>query len=259
MSKPIIYTDHGKGPVVVLLHGFCESKSIWKEFSISLSENFRVICPDLPGFGESILDQEEISMEWFADELHKFLQLLQINEYVFVGHSLGGYVGLALAERYPEGLKGFCLFHSTAYADSAERKTNRDKTYAFIQKNGIALFAQSFVEPLFLLKNRTLLKKEISDLKEIAAHSSEKGVLATTRAMRDRADRTAVLASLHCPIILIGGKNDATIPAEKLEEQANMSNSMTLEIVDNCGHMGMYEQKEHTLELLKKFVKSCYN
>lgn len=254
MSKAIIYTDKGTGPVVVFVHGFCESKDIWISFADRLSINYRVVCLDLPGFGESLLDREQVSMEWFADEVHKLMKLLNIHTFTFVGHSLGGYVGLAYAEKYAQHLSGLCLFHSTAYADSEERKINRDKTIAFIHKYGADMFTQSFIEPLFLLKNRQALKNEIAELKSIAKQSSEKGIIATTGAMRDRIERTHVLVELKIPVLIIGGKNDATIPINKLEELALLSKTIQLAAIEECGHMGMYEQKEKTFEVLKNFL-----
>lgn len=255
MSKTITFTDKGSGPVLVFVHGFCESKDIWIDFTASLTESYRVICLDLPGFGESLLDKESISMEWFAEEVHRLLIQLNIASFTYIGHSLGGYVGLAYAATYASSLSGFCLFHSTALADSEERKLNRDKTIAFIQKYGADLFTQSFIEPLFLLQNRAALKDQIAMLKRIAKQSSEQGIIATTLAMRDRPDRTAVLASLSVPVLLIGGKNDATIPIDKLKEQASLSHHITLSEIENCGHMGMFEQKEKTLEQVKIFIE----
>lgn len=257
MSKAIIYTDKGTGPVVVFVHGFCESKDIWTSFTEQLSQYYRVVCLDLPGFGESLLDREQVSMEWFADEVQQLIKLLGIQTFTFVGHSLGGYVGLAYAEKYAQYLSGLCLFHSTAYADSEERKINRDKTIAFIQKYGADMFTQSFIEPLFLLKNRQALKNEIAELKSIAKQSSEKGIIATTVAMRDRIDRTHVLATLKAPVLIIGGKNDATIPIAKLEELSQLSPSIQLAAIEECGHMGMYEQKEKTFAVVNKFLSEC--
>jgi pimeloyl-ACP methyl ester carboxylesterase len=254
MSKAIIYTDKGAGPVVVFVHGFCESKDIWIPFAEKLSTNYRVVCLDLPGFGESILDKDPISMEWFSDEVQQLMKLLSIHTFTFVGHSLGGYVGLAYAEKYSQHLSGLCLFHSTGYADSDERKINRDKTIAFIHKYGTDMFTQSFIEPLFLLKNRQALKNEIAELKSIAKQSSEKGIIATTVAMRDRADRTHVLASIKIPVLIIGGKNDATIPISKLEELSQLSSVIQLAEIEDCGHMGMYEQKEKTFIVLSEFL-----
>lgn len=259
MSKPLVYTDKGTGPVIVFVHGFCESKAIWNAFASMLISSYRVVCLDLPGFGESPLAQNEVSMDWFADEIHALVKLLGISDFIYVGHSLGGYVGLAYAEKYPSYLKGLCLFHSTAYADSEERKINRDKTIAFIQKYGADMFTQSFIEPLFLLKNRQTLKNEIAELKSIAKESSEKGIIATTKAMRDRPDRTHVLASSTIPVLLIGGRNDATIPIDKLAEQAHLSPMVSLSEIEECGHMGMYEQKEKTFAALNDFLAHSFN
>jgi len=259
MSKPIVYTDRGTGPAIVFVHGFCESKAIWNAFTQDFISSYRIVSLDLPGFGESMLAQDEVSMEWFADEVHTLIKLLGISDFIYVGHSLGGYVGLAYAEKHSSYLKGLCLFHSTAYADSEERKMNRDKTIAFIYKYGADLFTQSFIEPLFLLQNRQHLKNEIAELKSIAKQSSEKGIIATTKAMRNRLDRTHVLRSLTIPALLIGGKNDATIPIEKLKEQAALSSTILLAEIDHCGHMGMYEQKEKTVEVLNTFLLACNN
>ena len=257
MSKAIIYTDIGTGPVIFFVHGFCESKDIWISFAQKLSVHYRVVCLDLPGFGESHLDRDHVSMEWFADEVHQLTRLLNIRTFTFVGHSLGGYVGLAYADKYAQHLNGLCLFHSTAYADSEERKINRDKTITFIHKYGADMFTQSFIEPLFLLKNRQALKNEIDELKSIAKQSSEKGIIATTEAMRDRIDRTNVLATLKITVLIIGGKNDATIPIDKLRELSQLSATIQLAEIEDCGHMGMYEQKEKTLVVLNEFLAEC--
>jgi pimeloyl-ACP methyl ester carboxylesterase len=257
MSKAIVYTDKGVGPVVVLVHGFCESKELWNHFADQLSHSFRVVSLDLPGFGDSELATTNISMEWFADEIQTLMSLLHIQTFTFVGHSLGGYVGLAYAEKYSQYLNGLCLFHSTAYADSDERKENRNKTIAFIQKYGADLFTQSFIEPLFLLKNRAALRDEIAGLKILAKKSSEQGIIATTAAMRDRPDRTNVLRASQIPVLLIGGKNDATIPIDKLEEQTLLSKNIIFAAIDDCGHVGMYEQKEKTFEVLNDFLITC--
>ena len=255
MPKPIIYTDKGTGSIVVLLHGFCESKDIWISFSEQLATSHRVICIDLPGFGESILDRDDISMEWFAEQIHLLLVQLEVHAFTLIGHSLGGYVGLAYAERYMQNLTGLCLFHSTAYADSEERKENRNKTIAFIEKYGADMFTQSFIEPLFLLKNRDRLKNDILELKRIAKQASQQSVIATTKAMRDRADRSHVLAQTTIPVLLIGGKNDATVPISSLQTLAQLSPLINLSSIDECGHMWMYEQKEKTFSVLKEFLE----
>lgn len=253
----IAYTDKGKGPVVLLVHGFCESKRIWKHFQHLLSEHCRVIAIDLPGFGETPLTRNDVRMEWFAEEVYQFIHLLKLESVIYVGHSLGGYVGLALAESHPECIKGLCLFHSTAYADTEDRKSGRDKTITFIEKYGVQVFADSFVQQLFYLKNRAALTHEISDVISIAGSSSYDGVIETTKAMRDRNDRTHVLREFSNPILFIAGKQDQTVPIDKILEQVVLPQKSLLQILDETGHMGMIEKEEETVKIIKGFVEYC--
>ncbi|MFN8417095.1 MAG: alpha/beta hydrolase [Cytophagaceae bacterium] len=253
----IAYTDKGKGPVVLLVHGFCESKRIWKHYQHLLSEHCRVIAIDLPGFGETPLTRSNISMEWFAEEVYQFIRLLKLESVIYVGHSLGGYVGLALTEKHPELIKGLCLFHSTAYADSDDRKAGRDKTIAFIEKYGVQVFADSFVQQLFYPKNRAALAHEISDVISIAGSSSYDGVIETTKAMRDRKDSTHVLKEFSNPILFIAGKNDQTVPVDKVLEQIVLPQKALLQVLDETGHMGMIEKEEETIKMIKGFIEYC--
>lgn len=106
----IRYSDEGKGRTIVLIHGFPENLEIWKEFSAILSKGFRVIAIDLPGLGESENIGYVHTMDLMAKCVHSVLEELQLRKYVLVGHSMGGYVGLAFAELFPENIKGLCLF-----------------------------------------------------------------------------------------------------------------------------------------------------
>jgi pimeloyl-ACP methyl ester carboxylesterase len=248
------YTDQGSGSVVVLLHGFCESKEIWKGMSEGLSKEFRVICPDLPGFGGSILERESVSMEYFAETVKELMDHLAIKKFTLIGHSLGGYVTLAFAESYPSMLNGFGLFHSTSYEDAPERKEARNKTYEFIKKNGVESFVTTFVPPLFFMRNRKRLAQEIEAVIKMAAKSSEKGVLATILAMRDRKQRVSVLKESKVPVLFIIGKEDTSIPYDKIMEQILLPAQPIVQIMDETGHMGMFEKKEESLAVLKEFI-----
>jgi pimeloyl-ACP methyl ester carboxylesterase len=251
------YNDTGNGFPLVLLHGFCESRELWKYCEKELAIHFRVIAPDLPGFGESRLEDPEASMEYFADKVKELLDSLKISQCVMVGHSLGGYITLAFAERYESCLKGFGLFHSTAFADSEERKENRNKTITFIEKHGVPAFAQSFVAPLFSLRNRELLRTEIQDLIRIAASSSEHGVIETTKAMRDREDRTSVLKNSTVPVLFVAGKRDGTIPLEKSLEQCHLAKHSIVHFLSEAGHMGMIENKAEAIKILRNYTNFC--
>jgi pimeloyl-ACP methyl ester carboxylesterase len=253
------YNDNGQGKVVVLIHGFCESKELWKDFEIHLSKKYRVISPDLPGFGESPLNNSDFGVEYYAEIIHGLLQELHITECSMIGHSLGGYVTLAFAEEYPSLLNGLGLFHSTAYADSEEKKEGRNKTIQFLWKHGVKMFAQSFVAPLFYQNNREQLKKEIEFMTSIASAASLNGVVEASKAMRDRKDRTAVLKNADVPVLFIAGKADSVVPLEKSLEQCALPKDSHVYFLSDTAHMGMFERKKETIKILEGFINFLNN
>lgn len=256
MNNSILsYKEIGQGPVVVLVHGFCESNALWNDIADGLSANYRVVLPDLPGHGESpIFDKESYSMEYFADKLLDLLKALDIKKCVVIGHSLGGYVTLAFAEKYPTYLNGFGLFHSTAFEDSDEKKRNRDRTVEFIGKNGMDTFADSFVAPLFYPKTRVQMAKAIENMKNICRNTSSDAVIATTIAMRDRKERIDVLEKAEVPVLFIIGKEDNAVPLEKSLEQCYLPANHDVTILEEAGHMGMFEKQEEACTVLATFL-----
>jgi len=251
------YNDTGHGFPLILLHGFCESRTLWKYCEKELAAHYRVITPDLPGFGESRLEEPTVSMEYFAEQINSLLDNLKIEKCVMVGHSLGGYVMLAFAEKYESRLAGIGMFHSTAFADTEEKKENRNKTIDFILKHGVPMFAESFVPPLFSLKNRELFKSEIRELIHTASNSSEAGVIETTKAMRDRKDRTDVLKTVKIPVLFVVGKLDSAVPLEKSMEQCHLPKHSIVHFLESTGHMGMIEKKSETIKILYHFTEFC--
>ncbi len=252
------YNDSGHGFPLVLLHGFCEDRTLWKYCEKELARHYRVITPDLPGFGESRLEETTVSMEYFSEQLKSLLDNLKINKCVMIGHSLGGYIMLAFAEKYENYLTGIGMFHSTAFADSEEKKENRNKTIAFIEKHGVPMFAESFVAPLFSLRNRDLFKTEIKELIQTAAATSEVGVIETTKAMRDRKDRIEVLKNANVPVLFVVGKLDGAVPLEKSLEQCYLPKHSIVHFLEGTGHMGMIERKQETITILQHFAAFCH-
>lgn len=259
-NDTLSYTSLGKGPAVILIHGFCEDQTIWSDYAQQLSANYQVIVTDLPGFGKSSPEfGEAVNMEYYARRVHEVLELvLKPDERVtFIGHSLGGYVALAFAELYPERLNGFALFHSTAYSDNEEKKQSRDKVAQYIQDKGVPAFTDNFVEPLFHAGNRTRLAKEIESVKAQARLTSKEGAVAATLAMKARPDRTTVLKDSKVPVLFIAGKKDTSIPLETSKEQFYFPAKSLVYVLDNVGHMGMLEEKEECLKIVRSFIELC--
>ncbi|GMQ30052.1 alpha/beta hydrolase [Algoriphagus confluentis] len=250
----IHFFEKGQGKPVVLIHGFCESGNMWIPFAEALSSDFRVICPDLPGFGDSPIERDRITLEEVAVQLEEWMEEQHIQNPIVIGHSLGGYVALALLELMGSRIQALGLFHSTAFADDEEKKEMRNRTVAFLKKNGVEKFVTSFVPPLFPEARREELAAEIQNAIEDAKRSSLEGLIGYSRAMRDRKDRLEVLENFSGPKLLIAGTEDGAVKIEASRKQ-NEAFTQYVEL-EGVGHMGMIEAKEKTLKVVRSFVIS---
>ncbi|HMQ46198.1 MAG TPA: alpha/beta hydrolase [Saprospiraceae bacterium] len=253
----IAYHTKGKGEVILLLHGFCEDSGIWEEFQTEiLEEGHRVVRIDLPGFGQSAAINP-ISIEEMADLVKALMDHLQIAQFIFIGHSMGGYIALAFAQKYPSYLKGLGLFHSQPYADSEEKKANRKKSIEFIQRQGTILFVKQLIPNLFaeafVKSNSFLLDKLVYRATQYPAE----GIMAAQQAMIDRVDHSETLARVNCPVLFIVGKEDKAIPSENSMEQLHLPQDASIHVLEKVGHMGMFEAKRSCQTAIKNFAAYC--
>ena len=128
---------------VVLLHGFGEDSSVWSGFVPFLQKDFYILTPDYARLSNFK------SVEEYADFVHEKIVEKCIEKCVMIGHSMGGYIALAFAEKYPEMLNGLGLFHSTSFADSEEKKAARTKNIDFIDKHGAEAFIKTSTPNLY--------------------------------------------------------------------------------------------------------------
>lgn len=251
----ISYTESGQGLAVVLVHGFCENKHIWRNFVPVLSEKYRVICVDLPGFGDNPALERPVTIGDLSEYIYYLLQHLGIDQSVLIGHSLGGYVSLAFAEKFPQRLLGLGLFHSTAYADTQEKKQARNKTIDFIEQYGINEFVEEFVAPLFFEGRKKELKEEIKFVLDMGRDAHLKTVTEVIKAMRDRKDRCKVLEKASFPVLFIAGRNDSAINFAGSLPQFWLPSDSTVHILPSTGHMGMLERPTETLRMVRQFLE----
>jgi pimeloyl-ACP methyl ester carboxylesterase len=247
------FFEKGQGPALLFLHGFCETGEMWRHFADSLSTLYRVVCPDLPGFGNSPLSDPIQSLEEVAERLEHFLDDQHIQHPIVLGHSLGGYVALALLERMGDRIQAIGLLHSTAFADDLEKKEMRNRVLIFLNKHGAAKFVSSFVPQLFPEHRREELADEMAHAIEDGQRSSLEGLLAYTVAMRDRQDRIAILQQFAGPKLLLAGTLDGSV---KIESSRAQQDAFTHYIeLEGVGHLGMVEEKEKTLAVVQEFVR----
>ena len=238
-GKKIHSRTNGEGDTIMLVHGFGEDGSIWKnQYAIFPG---RVIVPDLPGSGHSEM-VSDMSVEGMAETLNAILEKENIAQCILIGHSMGGYITLAFAEKYPQKLKGFGLFHSSAFADNDAKKETREKGIAFIKQHGGKAFLDTLIPNLYSQPTKgehpELLKAHLAQ----AADLSPESLIAYYKAMIQRPDRTEVLKQSEVPVLFIFGKEDQAVPMEDGLKQCHLPKTSVVEILEKTGHMGMIEE-----------------
>lgn len=259
--KKVFYRTIGEGPIVVLLHGVPFDGSLWSNQFNSFPEN-KLIIPDLPGSGRSEMI-DDMSMEGMAEcvkdiIVHEtaslFFKAGEPNSVVVIGHSMGGYITLALAEKHPELLNGFGLFHSTSYADPDERKEGRKKTIELIKTKGVEEFVKTSVPNLFAPstkeKRPELIQEQISNANKFSADA----LIAYQTAMMQRKDRRDVLKNTQVPVLLVFGKYDNAVPLKDGLEQSSLAKNSLVEILEDSGHMGMKEEAINSNKILSEYL-----
>jgi pimeloyl-ACP methyl ester carboxylesterase len=253
-GRSLFYRDEGLGPPVLLVHGFAEDGAIWDELITPLTPGYRLLIPDLPGSGHSQPHKGEVSMEMLAADLKTLLDHEDIDKCVIIGHSMGGYVTLAFAARYPERLAAFGFFHSTAYADSEEKIAARRKSIAFIKQQGAAPFIRQSLPHLFAAGTRQNRPQLIEDLIRRYENFSPETLIQYYEAMIGRPDRVAVLREFAGPILFIIGEHDPAVPMEQALEQCHLPAVSHVHILKHSGHMGMLEEPAKGTDILYSFL-----
>jgi pimeloyl-ACP methyl ester carboxylesterase len=237
---------------VVFIHGFCENHSVWDDFLALLPKQHQYFAPNI---SELTHCQK---MDDYAKYIKKQLDEAQVEKAVFIGHSMGGYIALAFAELFPEMITGLGLFHSSAYADSEERKETRLKAIQYIVKHGAKDFIEDFLPNMF---NTAFKKQHTSYIqKKIGEYSekiSEEALIAATLAMRDRSDRTKILKEADYPFLMIaGGKDKFVAMAVALEQITLLKNPYCL-ILNDIAHAGMLESPELCAKFITEFIEKA--
>jgi len=250
----INYTDKGKGPVIILLHGYLETSEIWSSFGEKLAGDFRVIAMDLPGHGLSDVFGEVHTMEFVAEALRELLDSLQLTKVFITGHSLGGYVTLAFLELFPQYLSGYCLFHSHPLADSPEAIKNRHREITLVQKGMKDHMYPANVTKMFATSNVEIFSDAIQRSKEISSSIPGEGIITVLRGMIARPSRLEFMEKGIVPCLWILGRMDNYIPCEGIIEKVKLPSNATLIILENSGHIGFVEEEDLSVEVIKEFV-----
>jgi pimeloyl-ACP methyl ester carboxylesterase len=250
------YDERGPegAPALVLLHGFPLDRRVWEAQLADLSRDVRVIAPDLRGFGKSKF-AGEFTLEELADDVHALLADIDARPAVIGGLSMGGYVALAHAKKYPTDFRGLVLIDTKAEGDTTEGKQGRDKMIALVREKGSTAVADQMMPKMLAPdadKHRPDVARQLRSIMEACPPLTIAHALA---AMRDRPDRVCDLPSIPVPTLIVVGEHDAITPPAQAQAMAKGIPNAQLVTVRGSGHMSPMEQPQQVNDALRKFVK----
>ncbi len=254
----IFYKVHGTSkPVIFLIHGFAETGNVWIHQTNYLKKYFKLIVTDLPGCGKSAelnIQPKKITIEDYADCIYAVFKNENITSCAMFGHSMGGYIILAIAEKHPEILSAFGFVHSTAFADSEEKKQNRLRGIEMMKRYGVYAFLKNTTPNLFTQKFKDEHAGDIDALIEQGKLFSKKSLLQCYYAMMNRRKRINILINSKIPALFIAGKQDNAVSLNDILKQMHLPEISYIHILNNVSHMGMWEAAEIVNERLEEFV-----
>ena len=263
-NKKIFYRSIGSGKPVMLVHGFGEDGNVWANQIEVLKNNFHLIIPDLPGSGKSEMIND-MSMEGMA-EVIKAIYDSEISHSppsggwgAVIGHSMGGYITLALVEKYWNHVNAFGLFHSTAFPDTEEKKAVRKKGIEFVKEHGAFEFLKTTTPNLFSPNFKSEFIGFIDQFIDNLPHFSSGAIIAYYNAMLQRPDRTHILKNTKSPVLFIAGEHDNAVPLNDILKQCHLPGKSYFHVLKKSGHMGMLEQPTDTAQILEEFLLEIEN
>lgn len=255
-SFSIAYDVAGVGTPVVLLHGFGEDATIFQHQKDFLKGKCKLIALNLPGTGNSIVDYStaNATVEYLAEVVNELLNHLEIEKCILLGHSMGGYITLAFAELFPDKLMSFGLIHSTAFADSEEKKINRLKGIDIMKEYGAAAFLKTTFPNLFSNEFKKTQHPLLETLISQFSYITTDACVYYYQAMIARTDKTNLLRTAAVPVLFVIGEEDIAAPMADVLQQAYLPAVSYVHILKNVGHMSMVEAPEKLNAILEEFI-----
>jgi pimeloyl-ACP methyl ester carboxylesterase len=251
----VSFDDVGQGPPVVLLHAFPLAAAMWRPQVAALQDAYRVITPDLPGFGGSAGLGAAPSVEAMADAVARLLDELRLPPVALGGLSMGGYVALAFARRHTGRLRALILADTRAEPDDEAGKANRDRLIAFAADNPAGAVLEQMLPKMLSAVTLAQRPEVVAEVRAIASAQAPAGIIAALQALRDRPDASPALGAIAVPTLVLVGSDDALTPpslAEKLVTRIPRARLVTLA---GAGHLSNLEQPNAFNTALRQFLQ----
>jgi 3-oxoadipate enol-lactonase len=248
------FEDRGAGGPLVLVHGFPVDSRMWDAQVCELSGQCRTVAPDLRGFGQTHAT-DPFTMESMADDLHALLGQIGALPCVLAGLSMGGYIALAYARKYPTDLRGLMLVDTKSEGDSAQQKEGRQKMIELARSNGAIAVAEQMLPKMLAdetPKRRPAVAQALRGLMEACPPKTIEHALL---AMRDRPDQTPNLPSIGVPTLIIVGDHDAITPVPVAQAMQGQVPHGQLAVITGAGHMSPMEQPAQVNRAMSRFLQ----
>jgi len=249
-SGTVSYVDAGNGPAVLLIHAFPLNNTMWASQVAALSGKFRVLAPNIRGFGQS-QPSSAWTMEEMADSLNEFLDKLGVKDSAVVGVSMGGYIALTFWSKFPKRVRQLVLSNSRARADNEPEKNARNDMIAAIEQSGAAILPDRML-PRLLQPNPPA--GVVRNVRKMIESTSPAAAVYAVMAMRDRMDFSSMLHRVECPTMVITGENDVIIRMEDSRAVADAISGARLVTIPNSGHLSNLENSEAFNAALLSFL-----
>jgi pimeloyl-ACP methyl ester carboxylesterase len=253
-GRKLSYSLSGEGELLVLLHGYLESSSIFDDLLPELASHFQILTVDFPGHGHSDLPPEGYTFIDFAKELHALLKAIShTGQLTLAGHSMGGYNALAFAHLFPEKVKWLALLHASADEASEIQLDLRRREIGLIEKGRLELIIRNSLHNNFAPRNLNRFPELHDRLREIAAQVSPEAAIAAIRAIMRRPSYLEFLNKAPFPVFILAGEEDKILAAAKQWNEAHHIRNATYIGLENCGHVGFIEEKSLFLDKFLNF------
>jgi 3-oxoadipate enol-lactonase len=261
--------DRGSGPPIVLIHGFPLDQTMWEPQLDALCRSYRVIAPDLRGFGQSQRPDDDdvergVGMERYAADVVGLLAALHVDEPVVVaGFSMGGYVAWQLVLRYPERVRGLIPCDTRAAADADEARAGRFKMAEAVMQAGNAEAALAMLPKLVAPRTMNERPDLVELIEAMILRQSPEAIAAAQRGMARREDVRGRLDTITADSLCIVGAADVISPPGEMHEIAALlaksgPDDVHVIQIDDAGHLAPLENPAAVTAAIDSFARQCY-
>jgi 3-oxoadipate enol-lactonase len=251
----LAYTDQGTGTPIVLLHAFPLNRTMWEPQVAQFSARFRTIAVDLRGHGESNAGHTPYTLEALATDIQHLLDHLNIQEAIFVGLSMGGYILMAFYRLYADRVKGLVLADTRAQADTPDGRTGRFEMSRTAETQGATAIADIMIPRLLSAHTIKTDPELVENVRRMILHNPVETIVADLRAMAERPDSVPLLAKIARPTLLLVGELDQATPPSDARLMAELIPTAQLAVLAGAAHLSNLEAPQAFNQAVLSFVK----